>query len=268
MRELIGVALQLHLSQAIFLFFAAVIAGTLNAVAGGGTFVSFPALLFTGMPAVEANATNTVALWPGLAASTGAYLKRLDVPRRLLVPLLLTSVVGGLAGSLLLLKTPQHMFMHLVPWLLLCGTLLFAFGNKIRAAAGKTAIVDDWRKTSWRVITVTSIAELLVATYGGYFGAGIGFMLLGMLAALGIRDIHAMGAIRTLLSVVINAAAVLTFILAGAVFWPHCVVMIAGALVGGWFGAHYAQKADPQKVRRVVIAIGVAMSAYYFVIER
>ena len=268
MRELIGVALQLHFSQAIFLFFAAVIAGTLNAVAGGGTFVSFPALLLTGMPAVEANATNTVALWPGLAASTGAYLKRLDVPRRLLVPLLLTSVVGGLAGSLLLLKTPQHMFMHLVPWLLLCGTLLFAFGNKIRAVAGKTAIVDDWRKTSWRVITVTSIAELLVATYGGYFGAGIGFMLLGMLAALGIRDIHAMGAIRTLLSVVINAAAVLTFILAGAVFWPHCVVMIAGALVGGWFGAHYAQKADPQKVRRVVIAIGVAMSAYYFVIER
>ena len=268
MRQLIGVALQLHFSQAIFLFFAAVIAGTLNAVAGGGTFVSFPALLLTGMPAVEANATNTVALWPGLAASTGAYLKRLDVPRRLLVPLLLTSVVGGLAGSLLLLKTPQHMFMHLVPWLLLCGTLLFAFGNKIRAVAGKTAIVDDWRKTSWRVITVTSIAELLVATYGGYFGAGIGFMLLGMLAALGIRDIHAMGAIRTLLSVVINAAAVLTFILAGAVFWPHCVVMIAGALVGGWFGAHYAQKADPQKVRRVVIAIGVAMSAYYFVIER
>ncbi len=261
-------ALQLHFSQAIFLFFAAVIAGTLNAVAGGGTFVSFPALLLTGMPAVEANATNTVALWPGLAASTGAYLKRLDVPRRLLVPLLLTSVVGGLAGSLLLLKTPQHMFMHLVPWLLLCGTLLFAFGNKIRAVAGKTAIVDDWRKTSWRVITVTSIAELLVATYGGYFGAGIGFMLLGMLAALGIRDIHAMGAIRTLLSVVINAAAVLTFILAGAVFWPHCVVMIAGALVGGWFGAHYAQKADPQKVRHVVIAIGVAMSAYYFVIER
>ena len=268
MRQLIGVALQLHFSQAVFLFFAAVIAGTLNAVAGGGTFVSFPALLLTGMPAVEANATNTVALWPGLAASTGAYLKRLDVPRRLLVPLLLTSVVGGLAGSLLLLKTPQHMFMHLVPWLLLCGTLLFAFGNKIRAVAGKTAIVDDWRKTSWRVITVTSIAELLVATYGGYFGAGIGFMLLGMLAALGIRDIHAMGAIRTLLSVVINAAAVLTFILAGAVFWPHCVVMIAGALVGGWFGAHYAQKADPQKVRRVVIAIGVAMSAYYFVIER
>jgi hypothetical protein len=258
----------LHLSQAIFLFFAAVIGGTLNAVAGGGTFISFPALLATGVPAVEANATNTVALWPGLAASTGAYLKRLNVPRRLLVPLLLTSVAGGLVGALLLLKTPQHTFLHLVPWLLLGGTLLFAFGNTVRAMAGKTAAVDDLRKMSWQAIAVTSMAELLVATYGGYFGAGIGFMTMGMLTALGMRDVHAMGAIRTLLAVVINAAAVLTFILAGAVLWPQCVVMIAGALVGGWFGAHYAQKADPRKVRLVVIAVGVAMTAYYFVTVR
>ena len=261
-------ALRLHLSQAIFLFFAAVIGGTLNAVAGGGTFITFPALLSTGIPAVEANATNTVALWPGLAASTGAYLKRLSVPPRLLVPLLLTSVVGGLAGSLLLLKTPQRVFLHLVPWLLLSGTLLFAFGNNIRALAGKSHVVEDLGKISWLGITLASIAELLVAIYGGYFGAGIGFMLLGMLAAMGIHDIHAMGAIRTLLSVVINAAAVVTFIFAGAVFWAHCVVMIAGAMTGGWFGAHYAQKADPLKVRRVVIAIGVAMTAYYFVTVR
>lgn len=258
----------MHLSQAILLFLAAVIAGTLNAVAGGGTFVSFPALLVIGVPAVDANATNTVALWPGLAASTGAYLKRLSVPQRLLIPLLLTSVVGGWVGALLLLKTPQHTFLHLVPWLLLGATSLFAFGNTIRALAGKTAVVDDFAKLSWQTITLTSIAELLVAIYGGYFGAGIGFMTLGMLAALGMRDIHAMGAIRTLLAVVINAAAVLTFILARAVFWPQCGVMIAGAMLGGWFGAHFAQKADPVKVRRVVIAVGVAMSAYYFVTVR
>ncbi len=237
-------------------------------MAGGGTFISFPALLNTGVPAVQANATNTVALWPGLAASTGAYLKRLNVPRRLLVPLLLTSVVGGLVGALLLLRTPQHTFLRLVPWLLLGGTLLFAFGNTIRATAGKTAALDDLRNMSWQAIAVTSMAELLVAIYGGYFGAGIGFMILGMLASLGMRDIHAMGAIRTLLAVVINAAAVLTFILAGAVLWPQCVVMIAGALLGGWFGAHYAQKADPRKVRLVVIAVGVAMTAYYFVTVR
>jgi len=258
----------LHFSQAILLFVAAAIAGTLNAVAGGGSFISFPVLLFLGLPAVEANATNTVALWPGLAASTVAYLKRLNAPPRVLVPLLVTSVAGGWAGALLLLKTPQHTFLHLVPWLLLSGTLLFAFGNQIRALAGKAAVVDDLRQLSWQAITVSSIVELLVAIYGGYFGAGIGFVTLAMLAAMGMHDIHAMGAIRTLLAVAINAAAVITFIVAGAVLWPQCLVMVAGALVGGWVGAHYAQKADPRKVRYVVIAMGMVMSAYFFVTVR
>jgi uncharacterized membrane protein YfcA len=262
------VHLGLHLSQAIFLFFAAVISGTLNAVAGGGSFVSFPALLITGMPAVQANATNTVALWPGLAASAAAYVKRLNVARRLLIPLLLSSVVGGLFGALLLLKTPQRTFFHLIPWLLLGGTLLFIFGNKIRAIAGQATIVDDLRQLSWQAIIVSSIVELLVAVYGGYFGAGIGFITLGMLAALGMGDILAMGAIRTLLAAAINAAAVVTFLWAGAVLWPQCVVMIAGALAGGWFGAHYTQKADPREVRYVVIGVGLAMSAYFFIMTR
>lgn len=220
------------------------------------------------VPAVAANATNTVALWPGLAASTVAYLKRLTAPPRMLIPLLMTSVAGGWAGALLLLRTPQHTFLHLVPWLLLGGTLLFAFGNKIRATAGRAAVVDDLRQISWRAITVTSIVELLLAVYGGYFGAGIGFVTLGMLAALGMRDILAMGAIRTLLAAAINGAAVITFIWAGAVLWPQCVVMIAGALAGGWFGAHYAQKADPRKMRLVVIAVGLVMSTYFFITTR
>jgi uncharacterized protein len=254
----------LHFSGAVLLFLAAGIAGTLNALAGGGSFISFPALLFTGVPAVEANATNTVALWPGLAASTLAYLKRLAVPRRLLIPLLVTSVAGGWAGALLLLKTPQHTFLRLVPWLLLGGTLLFAFGNTIRTIAGKGDAIDDLHATSWQAIIVSSFVELLVAIYGGYFGAGIGFITLGMLAALGMRDIHAMGAIRTLLAAAINAAAVITFIVAGAVLWPQFAVMVAGALAGGWFGAHYAQKADPRKVRAFIIVLGMVMSAYFF----
>jgi uncharacterized protein len=252
-------------SRALFLFFAAGIAGTLNALAGGGSFISFPALLFVRVPPVQANATNTVALWPGLAASAIAYIKRLDAPLRLLIPLLVTSVAGGWAGALLLLKTPQRTFLHFVPWLILSGTLLFAFGNKIREIAGTSAAVDDLRKISWRAIAVSSIVELLVAVYGGYFGAGIGFITLGMLAALGMRDIHAMGAIRTLLAAAINAAAVITFIVAGAVLWPQFAVMVTGALLGGWFGAHYAQKADPRKVRAFVIGIGVVMSAYFFI---
>lgn len=237
-------------------------------MAGGGSFVSFPALLFTRVPAVPANATNTVALWPGLAASTIAYLKRLSAPVSLMVPLLVTSVTGGWVGALLLLRTPQRTFLHLVPWLLLSGTLLFAFGNKIRAVAGRAAIVDDLRQLSWQAITVTSILELLLAMYGGYFGAGIGFVTLGMLAALGMRDILAMGAIRTLLAAAINAAAVVTFIWARAVLWPQCIVMVAGALAGGWFGAHYAQRADPRTMRYLVIGVGLAMSAYFFIRTR
>src|ERR1700680_2369454 len=121
--------MDLHFRQFVFLFFAAYVAGTLNALAGGGSFLSFPALLFIGVPPVQANATNTVALWPGLAASTLAYIKRLDAPAPLMVPLLATSVAGGWAGAVLLLKTPQHTFLRFVPWLLLSGTLLFAFGN-------------------------------------------------------------------------------------------------------------------------------------------
>ncbi len=255
----------LHFGQILFLFLAASTAGTLNALAGGGSFISFPALLFLRIPPVQANATNTVALWPGLAASTIAYLKRLKAPWRLLIPLLATSVVGGWAGALLLLKTPQHTFLYLVPWLLLSGTLLFAFGNTIRDIAGKTSVIDDLSATSWQAIIISSFLELPVAVYGGYFGAGIGFIILGMLAALGMRDIHAMGAIRTLLAAAINAAAVVTFIVAGAVMWRQCAVMVAGALAGGWFGAHYAQKADPRKVRAFVIGLGIAVSLYFFI---
>jgi uncharacterized protein len=258
----------LRFSQAILLFFGGAIAGTLNSIAGGGSFVSFPILLFTGVPAVPANATNTVALWPGLAASTVAYLKRLSVPARLLIPLLITSVVGGWAGALLLLKTPQRTFMHLIPWLLLGGTLLFAFGNKLRAIAGRTAAVDDLTQVSWQAIVVVSILELLLGVYGGYFGAGIGFVTLGMLAALGMRDLLAMGAIRTLLAAAINAAAVVTFIVERAVLWPVFLVMVAGALSGGWFGARFAQKADPRKMRLLVIAVGVTMSVYFFIANR
>jgi uncharacterized protein len=258
----------LHFGQAIFLLIAAAVAGALNALAGGGSFISFPALLFLRIPAVAANATNTVALWPGLAASATAYLKRLSAPLRVIVPLLVTSVAGGWAGAVLLLKTPQHAFLRLVPWLLLSGTLLFAFGNSIRAIAGKTVVTDDLRHTSWRAIMLSSVVEFLVAIYGGYFGAGIGFITLAMLALLGMRDIHAMGAIRTMLAVAINAAAVVTFIVAGAVLWPQCAVMMAGSLAGGWFGAHYAQKADPRKLRVGVICVGTAMSAYFFITVR
>jgi len=255
----------LHLSQTIFLFFAAVIAGLLNSIAGGGSFVSFPALMFTGVPGVQANATNTVAVWPGLAATVFTYLKRLHVPARMMVPLLITSVTGGFAGALLLIKTPQRTFEHLVPWLLLGGTLLFAYGPRLRALAGRTGDTPNLYKTSWIALTVASIVQFLVGTYGGYFGGGIGFVMMGMMAALGMTDIHNMNALRILLAATINIVAVVTFIVAGAVLWPQCLVMLVGAIAGGWSGGHYAQKADPRKLRYLVILVGLVMTLYFFV---
>lgn len=255
----------LHLSHAIFLFFAAVIAGLLNSIAGGGSFVSFPALMFTGVPGIQANATNTVAVWPGLAATVSTYLKRLHVPARMMVPLLITSVTGGFAGALLLIETPQRTFEHLVPWLLLGGTLLFAYGPRLRALAGRTEGTPDLDKTSWLALTVASIVQFLVGTYGGYFGGGIGFVMMGMMAALGMTDIHNMNALRILLAATINIVAVVTFIVAGAVLWPQCLVMLVGAIAGGWSGGHYAQKADPRKLRYLVILVGLVMTLYFFV---
>jgi uncharacterized protein len=262
------ITMNLHLKQAIILFFAGVGGGTLNAIAGGGSFICFPALLFTGVPAIPANATNTIALWPGLAASTAAYLKRLTAPTSLLIPLLITSLAGGWAGAMLLLHTPQRTFVHLIPWLISSGTLLFAFGNRIRAWVGQTDSVDNLAQLTWQTTIVASIMNTIVAIYGGYFGAGMGFVLMAMLALIGMKDIHAIGALRTLLAAAINAAAVVTFILARAVWWPQGIVMIAGALLGGWFGAHFAQKANPQKMRYLVIGIGLAMSIYFFITIR
>ena len=258
----------LYLKQAIILFCAGVIAGTLNAVAGGGSFISFPLMMFTGVPPVQANASNTVAVWPGLATSAASYSRHLKVARRLLVPLLATSVLGGLAGALLLVKTPQRTFLHLIPWLLLSATALFIFGYRLPAMAMKTGSAANVEKTSWQAIAMACLLQLAVGAYGGYFGAGIGFAMLAMMTLLGMRDIHVMNALRILLGAAINAVAVVTFIVSGAVFWGHCLVMMAGTLTSGWFGAQYAQRTDPKKVRWFIIALGLGLSAYFFVSER
>ena len=244
---------------------AATLGGVLNALAGGGSFITFPTLLFIQVPPVDANATNTVAMWTGLVASGSAYLHKLEVPRRLLTALVVTSVLGGFAGGLLLLKTPQHTFLRLVPWLLLGGTLLFMFGNRLRKLRGARSNLDDDLNQTWTAVALACCFEFAVGIYGGYFGAGIGFMNLGMLSLLGMREVHAMNALRTLLAVTINVAAVATFVVAGAVWWRYCVVMIFGALLGGWFGARYAQRADPRKIRYFIIALGLSMSVYFFI---
>jgi uncharacterized membrane protein YfcA len=251
----------LNLHDAIFLFFAGALGGGINAVAGGGSFVSFPALLFTGVPPVTANATNTLALWVGTTASGGAYTQKLNIPRRIMIPLVLTSAAGGLAGAVLLIKTAAQTFLHVLPWLLLGATLLFVFGKHLtgRISAG---ISHD---ASNAAVTGASIFELLVAVYGGYFGGGMGIMNLAMLAALGMTDIHAMNALKVVLGSVINGVATVTFVVTRAIFWPQAAVTTAGAFLGGYFGAHYAQKLPQAWIRVLVIVVGIGMTAYFFV---
>ena len=200
-------------------------------------------------------------MWTGVTASVGAYRKKLDVPMRVMVPLVGASIVGGLMGAVLLLKTPAHTFMRILPWLMLGATLLFAFGKKFyreqNSSVGHNATTG--------AIIAAAIVELFVATYGGYFGAGMGFVILAMLALLGMTDIHSMNAVKTVLSSTTNGLAVLAFIVARAVYWPQAVIMLIGAIVGGYVAAHYAQRLPQSLVRGFVISLGIVMTIYFFV---
>jgi uncharacterized membrane protein YfcA len=255
-----GTPNNLTLTTILFLFVAGTLGGALNAVAGGGSFIAFPALLFTGVPPIPANATNTIALWTGAAASGGAYRSKLDVPRRVMIPLLTASLIGGLAGAILLLKTPAQTFMRVLPWLTLGATLLFAFGKKL---AGRRGSVIEHEASSGALVG-TTLFQLCVGVYGGYFGGGMGIVMLAMLATLGMTDIHRMNALKSVMGFVINGVAVVTFIVAGAVYWKHGVIMIVGGIVGGYLGAHYAMKMPQAWVRVFVVLVGAGMTVYFF----
>jgi hypothetical protein len=245
--------------NALLLFFAAMLGGTLNAVAGGGSFISFPTLLFTGVPAVPANATNTVALWTGLTFSGGAFRHHLKVQRRVLWSLVSVSLLGGVVGALLLLRTPGEKFLKILPWLMLFAVLLFIFGPKLTR---KVRVVQE---PTGKAILAAAFFQLLVAIYGGYFGGGMGFVILAMLTAFGMADIHEMNAFKIVLSSATNGIAVVIFILRHAVYWPQALVMICGAALGGYFGAHYSLRLPRIWVRWFVIAVGAGMTTYFFV---
>jgi uncharacterized protein len=222
--------------------------------------VAFPTLLFTGVPPIPANATNTLSLWVGTAVSGGAYRRHLNLPWRILLPFVSMGLLGGLAGALLLIKTPAHTFLRLIPWLMLAATLLFAFARHLTGhlSAGIT------HQASNAAIAGASFFELLVAIYGGYFGGGIGIMNLAMFAALGMTDIHEMNALKIVLVAVINGVAAVTFIATGSIVWPQALVMIVGAGLGGYASAHYAQKLPQSLVRATIIVLGTGMTIYFF----
>ncbi|HKS68814.1 MAG TPA: sulfite exporter TauE/SafE family protein [Ktedonobacterales bacterium] len=250
------------LPRGLLLFGAALVAGILNSVAGGGSFFTFPTLILTGVPSVQANATNTVALWPGIVASIAGYRKELAGRRDLLV-LVVISLVGGTLGAYLLLHTPQSTFTRLIPFLLLFATLLFAFGGRIALALRNR--MGKSRASSRAVAVIVAFVQFVIAVYGGYFGGGIGILMLASLALMGMENMHRMNAVKTVLAACINGVAVVTFIVARAVFWPQAIVMTLGAIVGGYGGATLARKLPPAWVRRFVIAVGLGMSVLFFI---
>jgi uncharacterized protein len=248
------------------LFFAAILGGALNSVAGGGSFITFPALIFSGVPPIQANATSTVALWPGSLASVGAYRKEIAKQNRVLMLVLVsTSLVGGILGAILLLRTSQSTFVRLIPYLLLLATLLFAFSPLITARLRKREPTTKETHISWLRLVGISLLQLIIAIYGGYFGGGIGIMMLASLGIMGMENIHEMNGMKTVLQSCINGVAVITFIIAGAVFWLQAIVMILGAIVGGFSGASLARRLDQRLIRGFVILVGTVMTIYFFV---
>jgi len=252
---------EFNLLNAVLLFGAALLAGALNAVAGGGSFIAFPTLLFTGVPAIPANATNTVALWTGLVCSGGAFRRHINVQWLVLSLLTAASLGGGTLGALLLLHTPAHTFMRVLPWLMLAATLLFIFGRRL-VRPRQNQVAHD---TTLKALILATGLQFLVAIYGGYFGGGMGIVILAMLTALGMADIHQMNALKIVLSTATNGVAVAIFVASHAIYWPQALVMILGAALGGFFGAHYSLRLAQKVVRWFVIAVGSGVTTYFFV---
>lgn len=249
--------------QIVTLFIAALLGGTLNSVAGGGSFFSFPALYFGGVLPVQANATSTVALWPASVASAVAYLRELKHVRPpLLILLVGSSLIGGYFGAILLVKTSQSTFVLLLPYLLLLATLLFTFSKVITAwLRGRNREKTPMTR---RGLIGSAIMQLIISTYGGYFGGGIGIMMLAGLAMMGMEDIYVMNTLKNMLATCINGVAIITFIILGVVAWPQAIVMVVGALVGGYGGAYLARKIDEKWVRIFVMVVGFSLTIYFF----
>ena len=248
----------------IWLVAASLLAGVMNALAGGGSFLSFPAMLGLGVPPIEANATNTVALWPGQLTSLATL--RNDVRRSLLPVVLVSSLVGGVAGAEILLHTRQLTFLHLIPWLLLTGALIF----------GVSGPVSRWLRTRSRADVLETDPDarihpvhlffglLPICFYIGYFGAGGGFLIMTVLALFGIENMHQLNAMKVVAAATSNLCAIVTFIVSGRILWHYCLISMVAAGLGGYLGARYARGMNPGILRSVVVVTGVMMAAYFF----
>lgn len=247
---------------------AGFVAAVMNSVAGGGTMVTFPALLAAGLPPVLANTTSTVALFAGMPGGVWACRRQLADLKPWLWPLGLATFVGGALGGVLLLWLPAAVFEAIVPWLVLLATGLFLVNGPLqawirrraaRAQPGVEPAAEPARPSAWGVAFQT-----LVGVYGGYFGAGMGIMMLAGLGLLGLRDLRRMNALKLFLALVANVVCVVWFIAQGAVHWPLALCLLAGSVPGYWVGTHFAQRIPQPVVRALVVVIGVAIAVHLF----
>jgi len=233
-------------------------AGVMNALAGGGTILTYPTLLWLGESAITANATSTVALWPGAASSLFGYRQEVLAHKGWLKTLFLPSLVGGALGAALLLKTPPTAFQKMAPFLILFATVLFMLRGAVSRFVGGSSGEGDARTPGRLVLAVCF--QFAVAVYGGYFGAGIGILMLAVLGFLGLSDIHAANGLKNFFGMCVNGVAAAYFIVRGAVEWRAALVMIAGATIGGYAGARFARRIGQDRARAAVIVIGFVIA--------
>lgn len=248
----------------IVLVLAGFIAGVMNSIAGGGTLVTFPALIFVGLPSIAANATSTIALLPAALSSAAGYRRNIGPVYRWLRIFAPVSLCGGLLGGILLVRTPSDVFDRLVPFLILFATILFTLQGAFSRVLNRhlSARVGVRREKTW--IIGAALFQLAVALYGGYFGAGIGILMLASLGMLGFENVHEMNTLKVMMGFLINVVAAAYFISHGLIHWANALIMMAGTIAGGYAGAHFAQRIPQVRVRLLITVIGFVISAIMF----
>jgi len=241
----------------LVVFLSAFVAGAINSVAGGGTLVSFPTLIWIGLPSTIANATSTVAIWPGSLGGVWGYRRDLRGLPAATYLLIVPSLLGGIIGAVLLEMTPTDLFDRLIPLLILFATILFMLQEPVQRLIKTTGKTHTGSK-SWLMGAL--LFQFVVSLYGGYFGAGIGILMLAAFGIMGFTDIHQMNGLKSFLALCINGVAAMYFIWHGMVSWPHVLVMAVGATLGGIGGAGIARRIGAKGVRRIVVIIGFTMT--------
>jgi hypothetical protein len=255
-----------HLPQGYeyaWLVLAAFIGGVVNSIAGGGGFLVFPSLMHVGIAPVQANATNTVALWPGQFTSIAAYRREALAHTRLIVPCVLAAFIGGVSGAWVLLHTGQQNFFRLIPWLFLMGAVMFAFSGRIsRAMDLRRERLGDNEKPLhpiWLGLILT-----VVCFYIGYFGAGAGFITMTVLSLFGVSKLAEINALKVITTTIANGVAVIAFILGGAVVWHYCAAMMIACAIGGYTGAHNSRRISDRVLRPILVVFAFTIAGYFF----